>query len=159
MKKSRNVSVYAAWIAVIAMIIIILGFSSQNGGGSVSASERIVDRIISFLNLDNFFAKNEVLMENRNYIFRKTMHFTEYFILAMLAFNVLRFASLSKTKSSILAMLITCLTAVADELYQMTVPGRNSQILDVFIDTAGALAAVLTCLLVFRKKMDKRTDV
>jgi len=32
MKKSRNVSVYAAWIAVIAMIIIILGFSSQNGG-------------------------------------------------------------------------------------------------------------------------------
>jgi len=32
---------------------------------SVSASERIVDRIISFLNLDNFFAKNEVLMENR----------------------------------------------------------------------------------------------
>jgi len=81
MKKSRNVSVYAAWIAVIAMIIIILGFSSQNGGDSVSASERIVDRIISFLNLDNFFAKNEVLMENRNYIFRKTMHFTEYFIL------------------------------------------------------------------------------
>jgi len=90
MKKSRNVSVYAAWIAVIAMIIIILGFSSQNGGDSVSASERIVDRIISFLNLDNFFAKNEVLMENRNYIFRKTMHFTEYFILAMLAFNALR---------------------------------------------------------------------
>jgi len=32
-------------------------------------------------------------------------------------------------------MLIACLTAVADELYQMTVPGRNSQILDVFIDT------------------------
>jgi len=138
------VSVYAAWIAVIAMIIIILGFSSQNGGDSVSASERIVDRIISFLNLDNFFAKNEVLMENRNYIFRKTMHFTEYFILAMLAFNALR------------AMLIACLTAVADELYQMTVPGRNSQILDVFIDTVGALAAVLTCLLVFKKTIRKR---
>ncbi|GAE89922.1 VanZ family protein [Acetivibrio straminisolvens] len=145
MKKAKVVLVFAAWIAVIGMIIIILGFSSQNGLDSVSTSETIVDKIISFLNLDDVLTKNEVLMENRNYLFRKAMHFTEYFILALLAFNALRFVRLNKAKASVFAMLIACSTAVIDELYQRTIPGRNPQILDVFIDSAGALAAVLIC--------------
>ncbi|HOM02589.1 MAG TPA: VanZ family protein [Acetivibrio sp.] len=159
MKRAKTVLVCAAWIAVIGMIAIILGFSSQSGNDSVSTSEKIVDRIISFLKLDKVLERNEVLMENRNYIFRKTMHFAEYFILALLTFNALRFVRLNNTKATVFAMFIACATAVIDELYQRTVPGRNPQIMDVFIDSAGALAAVLICLFFARKNMDNRTNV
>ncbi|HHV29378.1 MAG TPA: VanZ family protein [Clostridium sp.] len=159
MKRAKAVSLYVAWVAVIAMIVIILGFSSQNGGDSVSISEKIVDKIISLLNLDDTIARNEVLMENRNYLFRKAMHFSEYFILTLLAFNALRFLKLNKTKASAFAMLIACLTAISDELYQRTVPGRNSQIMDVLIDCSGALVAILICWLFAKKNIDNRTSV
>jgi len=158
MKRAKAVSLYVAWAAVIAMIIIILGFSNQNGGDSVSISEKIVDKIISLLSLMIPIARNEVLMENRNYLFRKAMHFSEYFILTLLAFNALRFFKLNKTKASVFAMLIACLTAIIDELYQRTVPGRNSQIMDVLIDSSGALVAILICWLSVRRNIDNRTS-
>ena len=71
---------------------------------------------------------------------RKAAHFTEYALLLALWWRA--FASkVSERRALALALGITILYAISDELHQTFVNGRAGRPLDVGIDTAGALAA------------------
>lgn len=148
MKRAITISILAAWVAVIGMIIVIFSFSSQSGRDSVDISGQIIDYIIGRLNLDDKFITNEWLVENRNYVFRKILHFTEYFILSILVFNGLRLLRLRWMKASMFTLILTCTVASIDEFYQSSVPGRNPQLKDVLIDFSGGFTAVVLCLLI-----------
>lgn len=65
------------------------------------------------------------------------LQFFGYMVLALLLWNALRFY-LGPNATPALALALTCLTAIFDELNQIFVPGRAPRILDWVIDMTGA---------------------
>lgn len=78
-------------------------------------------------------------------LIRKGAHFTEYAVLAMLLANALWGTALSVRLRWMLPVLISALYAITDEVHQFFVPGRACRLLDVGIDTCGAIFGI--CLL------------
>ncbi len=146
MRKKVNLVPIISSLLVIIMVIIIFSFSTQGGHNSVSVSEQIVDNLIGSLGLNGLIENNEWLYENRNKVFRKLLHFTEYAILTLLMFNSLRLRKIRRKQASILTLFFAVLIAAADEFYQSHIPGRSPRIIDVFIDTSGAVVAILSIL-------------
>lgn len=73
---------------------------------------------------------------------RKAAHFGEYFILAVLIMNALLFNH-SWQVSVKMSFLISGLYAVFDEVHQLLIPDRTGRLIDVGIDMAGIIAALL----------------
>jgi VanZ family protein len=74
----------------------------------------------------------------------KTVHFLVYGLLGFLILRALGGGSLSGMTPlrALVAVLLTGLYGVTDEIHQMFVPGRNPDVLDVVADTLGAAGAV-----------------
>lgn len=83
-----------------------------------------------------------------NLLFRKFVHLTAFGLLAVLFYHGLR------KKRFLLAWLFTTIYAASDELHQLYVPDRTASILDVGIDSLGALLA-LGLVFALRKRSDK----
>jgi VanZ family protein len=89
---------------------------------------------------------------------RKTAHFTEYAILASLAFRALRNSSYPVLKNwpFLFSLALVILTASADEFHQGFVASRTSSPYDSLLDTVGGLTALVVIWLFSRKKPEKR---
>jgi len=78
-----------------------------------------------------------------DFFIKKTAHFVEYFILAVLLSSSLA-NSLRITLKQLLciALAVSICYAASDEYHQSRVPGREPRVRDVTIDTVGASTAV-----------------
>ena len=76
------------------------------------------------------------LLEAWHLLIRKGAHFTEYAVLAALVANALRICGKLRWY---LPVIISAAYAVTDEIHQYFVPGRACRLLDVTIDTSGAV--------------------
>jgi VanZ family protein len=73
----------------------------------------------------------------------------------MLLWRALRGGTRWQIKMSILLLIawVACaIFAASDEFHQSFVPSRTASPTDVMIDTCGALAGLLTCLILARRK-------
>lgn len=77
------------------------------------------------------------------FLVRKSAHITAYFILGVLAYNVIRLYRLSTQWRIVISIGIAMLYACTDEVHQMFVSGRSGEVRDVLIDTAGAAVGVV----------------
>lgn len=125
MKKIINITLVIIWM------ILIFIMSSFNADKSSNQSNFIVDIISNILNINNI----EVL----SLIIRKLAHFTEYFILGLLVYNLIHIYN----KKYYIAIVICILYAISDEIHQLYVPGRSCQILDMFIDSVGSIIGII----------------
>ena len=74
-------------------------------------------------------------------------HFSEYLLLGLLLYTLLR-RKFSPAVSALLAVMLAAGFSLTDEWHQLSVPGRDGNLRDVLIDTAGAFTgAVLGCVL------------
>ena len=76
----------------------------------------------------------------------KINHFLAFFILAVLLFLTLKYQRKSYyffNRASLIAFSICLIYGVIDEVHQMWIPGRSSEVLDWLADGFGALAGVL----------------
>jgi VanZ family protein len=73
---------------------------------------------------------------------RKLVHFGEYALLGFLWWRLLR-TSMPERRAALVALLVSSLYAVTDEVHQAFVDGRHGTPVDWAIDTAGAAAAAL----------------
>ena len=86
---------------------------------------------------------------------RKGAHLTEYAILAVLLWRALRH-NMDKERRPWLwsqaaqALLLVILFAASDEFHQSFVPTREASVVDVLIDTAGAVLALLSVWVIGR---------
>lgn len=111
---------------------VIFYFSSEPLNISASRGLGII-KIIK-----NFIAYEHLLIIG--ILIRKTAHFSEYFILALLTYNLIRNF---KLKYKIHIILLFCLLyAISDEIHQYFIPGRVMSHIDVLIDFLGSLVAV-----------------
>ncbi|EGC01153.1 MULTISPECIES: VanZ family protein [Ruminococcus] len=138
------------WSLLAVMCIVIFVFSGFPGHDSTEQSGGIVDALIRVL-VDDLETKSpdEIhgMKEMLTIFVRKGAHFTEYALLACLAFSA--FLRLKKRGLRWLAAVgFTCFYACTDELHQTFVPGRAGMVKDVILDTCGGVfGAVIACVI------------
>lgn len=132
---------------------VIFVFSSRDGDESTRDSYE-VGYLIGRLVISDFEDKTQeeqlAFAENIDYGVRKTAHATEYAVLSMLLCGV--FLELDDRRMRYIPWVISTLYAATDEFHQLFVPGRDGNVIDICIDSAGALVGcmIIICFLNFR---------
>lgn len=150
MKKSIFAVLLVIWMA------FIFSMSSQNSEVSSNTSGGIIKIILSAV--PKFTEQpeevQENVVENLQFITRKSAHFIGYMILGIL--SILTFLQFEKiNKKPQFAFLLCVVYAISDEIHQLFVPGRSGQLRDVMIDSSGSLvgiALVLLCMKILQKR-------
>lgn len=89
--------------------------------------------------------------DKMNVILRKNAHAFEYFALSIFV-SISLFSFNIKGKSALIYIMFICLFyAVTDEFHQLFVVGRNSSVIDIFIDFTGSLIGILLFYLFYYK--------
>ena len=83
-------------------------------------------------------------------LLRKIAHAGEYAVLALLLVRA--------TEHRAVALVVTILYAVTDEVHQTFVPGRHGSPVDVAIDSLGAVIGVLVAPRILRAARRERRD-
>lgn len=144
---------------IIFLMSLIFSFSSQPAKKSESLSDNVtlvvIDITAKLTNQDISRNKQEKLIKQLRFYIRKTAHFSLYFVLGVLIFNLLKKYSINK---QVLFSLIICfLYACSDEVHQYFVMNRTAKLFDVLVDTLGSLIGILICL-AFKKIKKSRKD-
>jgi hypothetical protein len=148
----------------------IFGFSAAEGDESQSLSDKITVRVIEIINPD-YETLDEVqqkeYFDKVSFAVRKTGHFGEYAILALLwSALFITFPSVYSKRHGKFIILISvtllCMIyAITDEYHQGFVEGRSPKAFDVGIDTAGAFCGSMFLMIIcmFADKKKKRKEV
>lgn len=127
-------------VLVFSCMITIFLFSCDNGDRSSVKSDGIIIKSAQFfLQRDISLKEKEKLLNYLVLPVRKCAHFLIYSILGFLVLQFFKDFSMSSFKVYLLTIFFCFLYACSDEIHQLFVPGRSGQVLDVFIDTLGAL--------------------
>ena len=151
-----------AAILLLALYLIIFCFSSQNGEESGVLSKSISTPCMEFLESISGQDWNHTMLQSMVEYFehpiRKIAHFTEYSVMGLLIWTILEQWMNDKKLKWIIAVVWIILSASADEIHQLFVPGRYGSVLDVILDTSGGIFGVFLCQLCFhffRKRVQK----
>ena len=162
MKRKILITVSAA-VLLLALYLVIFGFSAQNGeeSGSVSLqlSEKCVE-IYSSISGNNWEAvRVESLAIFFEHPLRKLAHFSEYACMGILIFSIV-YQWVMEKKKYLIATLWVFLSAAGDEWHQSFVPGRYASIKDVLLDTCGGICGIvlLTLIIKGRRKKEKQGE-
>ena len=127
------------WLPPLAWMALIWAASSEIGSADHSAGP--FGWLVSIL----FPWATPPQVDVAHGVVRKLGHMIEYAILAALWFRALHTGQRrSFTSSAWLALAITVVWAITDELHQSFVPSRTASALDVMFDSAGATLALVT---------------
>jgi VanZ family protein len=134
------------WIGVIFLL--------SSNLGSAAHTSLIIEPVLKFL----FPDISESSLELVHACVRKTAHFTEYGILALLGVRAFFQASGTLFRLRwLLPILIVALVASLDEFNQSFEPSRTSSPLDVLLDCFGGATATLLCYAVWRLRSAGRS--
>jgi VanZ family protein len=128
----------ATWVPPIAWMTVVLSASSTEFSAANTGS--VLQSVLTWL-LPGLAAHHVDVI---NFLVRKLAHFTEYAILGALWFRGITRSGLARPPAAMwLALAISVLCAIVDEVHQSFVPGRTASERDVLLDSAGALAAIV----------------
>ena len=150
-------------IIYILLLIAAMGlmhyFSTQDGQASRNQSNAVIevlDKVRDKVTLkDERLVKiNEIIMGKlkkykKSTIVRKAAHFSMYALIGGIAMIVIYSFSKKIFLAASVSFILSVLYAVFDEKTQIAVDGRNGNIMDVFIDSSGALVAITILLTSF----------
>lgn len=91
----------------------------------------------------NAFLDKPVPLPVLNHYIRKTAHFFEFFVQAVLLCNVFQAARTDRKNSHGYILLLSLMTAVIDEYIQLFSPGRSGQVTDIILDFSGGFTGWL----------------
>jgi VanZ family protein len=132
------------------MFVIILGSTGELSSANTS-------RIIRPLLLWLFPDISEAKIQLAHFWVRKTAHFTEYAIFALLAARAFASSSRAWLRRGFfyITLLLVSLLAFSDEFHQSFVSTRTGTIYDSFIDITGGLTALILYTL-WRRRIQNR---
>ena len=146
------------WMAVIFM------FSNQTGDSSSGISDKIVNGAIDIFvpKYDSMPSdEKKQIFSTLSLIVRKSAHITEYAILAVLVY--LFFLEKNWWFRYFLPVAFVMFYAATDEIHQTFVSGRSGNVIDVGIDTLGAVLIMtlisIVHLIIKRIKKEKVNKV
>lgn len=132
-------------------MVLIFYFSSQPATESNELSVGITEMIVEQAEqVSSILTFNIVSF---NHIVRKSAHFFLYLVLGVLVMSSFRKSKANKIWMIGKAIFVCVLYAISDEIHQLFVPGRGARVMDVFIDSTGAIVGVLVYLLIKQLKI------
>ncbi|HBP39137.1 MAG TPA: VanZ family protein [Clostridiales bacterium] len=129
-----------SWLPVLVWMALIFFLSGQNGNESGRLSRWVTVGLIRLLRL----AETNERIAIWQSVIRTCAHGASFYILAILVSWALTRSKVQDIRNMILALLISIIYAATDEMHQALVPGRASQWIDLLVDGAGILLAILT---------------
>lgn len=163
----RNLKVIGTILLVILWMLIIYNFSSKPSNESNVQSKRIIQQLIGKTNEKSNTIQNDqntkvnqkedkLMVEKCNILLRKGAHASIYFVLAILILiSMLQMKDRKILQCNIIAILICFLYACTDEYHQTFVIGRTGNVLDVLIDTGGAILGCILFDFYLKQKISK----
>lgn len=169
MKISNN----AARALSLAACVLWIGFIFYNSGKTGIKSNETTMNIVSTIvkpekietegkdEKDNHKVQDnkeadESYFKKINYLFRKSAHAIEFFVLAILIAISLKVYGIKGKAAIINVLFAVLLLAVLDEFYQSFVPGRTSRVQDVLIDFGGGVIGIAIIYLLEKINRVKR---
>lgn len=149
--KNKPLWVRVRWILFLILTIawmgVIFAFSAKNANTSTQQS-RYMGRLIGRIFVPHFGDWPEsdqyAFAEKWDYPVRKAAHMSEYALLGCLMMGTLMYTRTKYYWRTAGVSLIACaIYATTDEVHQYFVPGRACKVMDVGIDSAGALVGIL----------------
>ncbi len=126
------------WLFVVCSVLLCLNLCFIWGNSSLPGE---ASREVSGNALNQYFTFFAVFGAKAEKILRKVAHFSEF---ASLGFLFAGWFTLLKAKNTVVDSLLCCMTAACiDETIQLFVSGRNSSVLDVWIDMLGVAAGII----------------
>lgn len=138
-------------VLIILWMLVIFGFSNQDGDTSSNLSQKIARLIV----------KSEEQVQIVEPYVRKVAHLSEYAIGGMLFISLFLTYNLSDIKRIIFSLLIGIEYAIIDEVHQLFIAGRSGQIIDVLIDSIGVALGICAGMMIYiinSKILLKRKD-
>ena len=155
----KKLYIFLTLIAVLAVATMIFIFSAQKAEASSEASSAITDSFLG-ITLPRFGNLSEESLAHLKHIteilIRKAAHFSEFAALGF--FVYLHFGLYVKKSTWLLSWVTSTVYAASDEIHQFFVAGRSPGIVDVLIDSMGALfgIAVMALIMYLANKKRKR---
>ncbi len=150
---NQNLFKIFLWSAVLIGMIWIFSLSAQTASESRLLSGETI-RMVAEMVVPEFAELGQEqqagIVSAWQHIARKTAHALLYFALGSLCMAALLQHSLDMKRRFVLALGISIIYAITDEVHQLFVHGRGGQFSDVCIDAGGALIGVLLVLLVHK---------
>ncbi|MDI3546342.1 MAG: hypothetical protein PWP68_1759 [Rikenellaceae bacterium] len=126
--------------------------AAESDGLSKKVTEVIIDTVDRVVPLDTDGKPTIDLVEKFNHIVRKYAHFTSYLALGLLVMNAFMRSGVKGFKAFIFSSVFCLIYAISDEIHQFYVPGRDTQVADVMIDSAGVFVGIGMYWMVSKKK-------
>lgn len=127
-------------------------FTASTSVGTPQHSSRFLRPLLQIFKPDI----TDEQFEKVHYVVRKTGHFVEYAILAVLLWRALKtekwFSNLVPAAQFVALLLLCAFYASTDEFHQSFVKGREPAVHDVVLDSCGATFGLAVYGLVTRKK-------
>ncbi|WP_058486637.1 VanZ family protein [Defluviitalea phaphyphila] len=138
----------AIWIITLLWMSVIFYMSSRPIDLSRQDSAWVLEKINMATKEEALDLENVEAMSLQNWI-RKTAH-----VIIFAGLSILLYVSLygyvgKSIKTGFIAWILTVIYAITDEVHQYFVPGRGSQIQDVFRDSKGALVGCIIMVGIF----------
>lgn len=144
-------------ILLILWMSLIFFFSHQPATDSDKVSGGVVDKIIHIVEVisNRQFNDDELEIISNYLVFpvRKLAHFTLYFVLGILFYNVVYLYNIDIKKILLTSILFCIIYACSDEIHQLFVLGRSGELRDVLIDTFGSILGILIVSKIKSKKV------
>jgi VanZ family protein len=147
-KHSERVIFVILAVLLLAVIILIWYFTSQNGQLSHSMSIPLAEKIRNILSDNLLINKNYICLNRLDELVRKGAHFCEYMLLGSI--TCLFFSVLFRKVwfSTFISLFVCSFYAFIDEYRQNFIPGRTFLWFDWKLDLAGAVSGIIMTALI-----------
>ncbi len=150
-KRKIGISLCAGALLIL-LYVLIFSFSAQDAEESGALSRSISAMCVNVVNSFSGGRLSGSLLEEFIRRFegpvRKLAHFTEYACMGVLVYVLWSQWMRRGRGLYLLTVVWVTVSAAADEIHQLFVPGRDGNLADVCLDTCGGAAGLLFCLLV-----------
>lgn len=147
-------------VLLVLWVAFIFSMSSQNSTTSKNTSGGTIRAVLSIVpQFENQPEEvQDEVVDNLQYIARKSAHFLGYMMLGILVMSLLlQYDNLQH--KALKSFIICVLYAISDEIHQLFVPGRAGQVKDVMIDSSGAILGIFIVLLIYNIRREQwKTD-
>lgn len=152
-------------IVSVVLVVICMGaifmFSAEDAAESDSTSKGTITVIAGMIKKDfNKMSQQQKdeFVAGLNGIARTAAHFSIYCLLGLLTANALYAFSLRRWRLAVFSVGISLLYAISDEIHQYFVPGRACELIDVTVDTMGAVlgTAIFMCIAAIAVRISKK---
>lgn len=159
-RRKRILISASAGCLLLLLYSMIFSFSAQDGEQSSGLSMYVAEKGVELINAltDSNWTEGYMLemAENVETPIRKLAHFSEYAVMGVLVYSFLRPWAKRGKRLYLITICWVFLSAAADELHQLFVPGRYSNPLDVLLDTCGGILGLLSIVSVEKWRLKRR---